>query len=204
MSAARIAAVLVLFATSGCDELVPTPERAAVDYRPELAGTVDHAMCLLGFTAVALRTLSTGHHLVDGNLNGRDATFVLDTGANLSVVNASVADDFGLSPQPGVIGGAMGLGGAMSATRSRIDALRIGAVDIRQSHIMGADLSQVEGVLGRISGTPIHGIIGQDVMTEHRAVIDVARPMLYLQQEASAPAPVPADQCRDANDGPSA
>ncbi|MFN3514813.1 MAG: retropepsin-like aspartic protease [Phenylobacterium sp.] len=189
-----LAALLALFAASACDGLaVPT---AGVEYRPEQAGTVDHAMCLLGFSAVPVRQLVTGHQLVDGELNGRPASFVLDTGANVSVVHGSHAEEFGLTPQRGITGAAVGLGGALQATRAGVEGLRIGEVDLRQRHVMVADLSQLESSLGRLTRSPIHGIVGQDVLRAHRAVIDVSRPMLYLRQENSAPAPVPAERCQ--------
>ncbi|OYX34926.1 MAG: hypothetical protein B7Y99_04695, partial [Caulobacterales bacterium 32-69-10] len=110
--------------------------------------------------------------------------------------HAAYAEDFGLTPQRGVAGAAIGLGGGMRTTRSRIDTLRIGTSEIRQSHLMVADLSQLQTALSRLSKGPIHGIIGQDLMTEHRAVIDVARPMFYLRQDDSDPAPAPAEQCQ--------
>lgn len=184
-----------MFILAGCDSLAPSAPSPTVAYRPEAAGTVDHAMCLLGFAATPLQRLRSGHQLVKGRLNGKPVTFVLDTGANLSVVSASSAKAFGLVPQFGVFGAAAGLGGTMKATRSSIESLQLGDLDIRQTHVIVADLSQVEAVLGRQTASPIHGIIGQDVMREHRAVIDVARPMLYMRAAGSLPAPVPADRC---------
>ncbi|HMP61925.1 MAG TPA: hypothetical protein PKA17_02290 [Phenylobacterium sp.] len=78
---------------------------------------------------------------------------------------------------------------------ANIESLSLGGVDIRQGSLMLADLSQMEAVLGRLSGEPVHGIIGQDVMTEHRAVVDVARHVLHLQAQDADPAPVPAERC---------
>lgn len=166
-----------------------------MEYRPEMAGTVDHAMCLLGFMATPLRRLPTGHQTVEATLNGKPATFVLDTGANMSVVHAAYAERFGLAPQRGVRGAAAGLGGGGAASRASVEALRLGSVDIGQAHVVLADLSQVEGPLAKLAGRPIHGIIGQDVMGEHGAVIDVSRAMLYLREAGSTPAPVPAERC---------
>ncbi|HWH16949.1 MAG TPA: aspartyl protease family protein, partial [Allosphingosinicella sp.] len=80
----------------------PPPEASAPDYRPEEAGTVDHALCLLGFTAIPLKEArSTGHHLVSAKVNGREGVFVLDTGANVSVVDSDHAAHFGLGPAAG-------------------------------------------------------------------------------------------------------
>ena len=89
-----LAAALVA-AAAGCD--APVSEKAPPDYRPEEAGTVDHALCLLGFTAIPLRSArTTGHHLVSASINGREGVFVLDTGANVSVIDSDHAGQFGL------------------------------------------------------------------------------------------------------------
>ena len=47
-----------------------------------------------------------------------------------------------------------------------------------------------------LAGGAVHGLIGQDVLNEHRAVIDVARPLLYLIEADEEPEPVPARRCR--------
>jgi hypothetical protein len=83
----------------------------------------------------------------------------------------------------------------MKAQQVKLERLVIGGVPIRAGRIMTADLSQLVQVLGTVSRGGIAGIIGQDVMKEHRAVIDVARPILYLVAKDRDPAPVPAERC---------
>lgn len=183
-----------LLSLTACDQLAG-PTAGPVAYEPTIAGTVDHALCLLGFSGAPLERLVTGHHLISGELNGRPARFILDTGANATVVNAAHATAFGLSDQRTQPGVAVGLGGSLRASQARIESLTLADVRIRQDTIMVADLSQLDGLLGRIGGGVIHGIVGQDVMAEHRAVVDVARPMLHLQADDADPAPVPAEAC---------
>ena len=83
----------------------------------------------------------------------------------------------------------------MQAKRARVRSLTLGGVDLRQRHIMTANLSQLTSTLGKISDAPIHGIIGQDVLKEHRAVIDTSKPMLYVQKENRNPAPIAQENC---------
>jgi clan AA aspartic protease (TIGR02281 family) len=189
----RLIPVCLLAALAACQQQL-APEKEA-EYNPGEAGTIDHALCLLGFTAVPLRELATGHHLVDVTVNGRKATFILDTGANASVVNAGIAQRLGL-PAKGLPAGAFGLGGGMKAQQVKVERIEIGGVPIRRTRIMTSDLSQLVRVLGTVSRTEIAGLIGQDVMKEHRAVVDVARPILYLIPQDKEPAPVPAERCR--------
>jgi clan AA aspartic protease (TIGR02281 family) len=195
-------ALLSLVLVAACEG----PAAPSVAYRPGEAGTVDHALCLLGFSAVPLREIDPGHHLIEATINGRTANFVLDTGANVTVVTTSEAPRFGLSPgkaQP-ARRGAPGAGAPANAEQVAIDSFTIGSVSVRQSRVVLADLSQLLVALSRVSGTEVVGIVGQDVLNEHRAVIDVTRPMLYLMAEDRDPAPVPADRCRSADaEGPS-
>ena len=186
-------ALAALLFTAGCDQAGtgPTPE-----YRPQDAGTVDHAMCLLGFTALAVREVATGHHLIEATINGRTGEFVLDTGANMTVIDQAHLRDFGISGASGSLGGAIGVGGGGQARRVAIDSFTIGSIPIRQRRVVASDLGPLLTTLGRASGTTVNGIIGQDVLNEHRAIIDVARPMLYLIEADRDPAPVPAERCQ--------
>ena len=185
-------ACAALIALSACDRATaPVP---APDYRPEEAGTVDHALCLLGFEAVPLRELATGHHLVDVNVNGRSAAFILDTGANMSVVHAPLAGALGIDA--GRTGArSIAVPGGRVAGQGGVDSLSIGGVPIRQANLVVADLGQLLSTMSSVSGETVHGLIGQDIMKEHRAVIDVARSILYLIEADREPAPVDSGRC---------
>ncbi len=186
--------VAAAFLLSACDMAQgPAP---APEYRPEEAGTIDHALCLLGFTAIPLRrTAHTGHHLVEVTLNGRPGLFVLDTGANISVVEDDHAEHFGLSEASALGRPGIALGGAVAARQAKVDSLSLGPVGIRQDRIAVADLGQLVQMLGPLAGGTVHGLIGQDVLNEHRAVIDMDRPLLYVIEEDRDPTPIPASRC---------
>lgn len=176
---------------------------AAVEYRPQEAGTVDHALCLLGFAAVPVRNVNPGHQLVEASINGVTGDFVLDTGANVTVIDTSQAGRFRLSGSeqgrlakaPTQFVGATGI-----ARQVRVDNFVVGAVAIRQRRVLVADLGPLLGALGQASGRVVSGVIGQDVLEEHRAIIDVQRPMLYLIEEDRDPAPVTAERCEAASE----
>jgi hypothetical protein len=191
-------AVAAPFALAGCDMVVPPAgETPKVDYRPQEAGTVDHALCLLGFIAIPLREArSTGHHLVTAAVNGKEGVFVLDTGANLSVIDVDHAAHFGLGKSTGRPGGATGLGGSNVARQVGIDTLTLGGIEVRQRRMVVTDLGSIGDALAPLAGGAVHGLIGQDALKEHRAVIDVERPILYLIEADEEPAPVPAERCR--------
>lgn len=187
-------AVLPL-AISACDAV--TRPQSKVDYRPEQAGNVDHALCLLGFTAIPLRTAATtGHHLVEARLNGRDGLFVLDTGANVSVIDDDHVATFGLTNRATRRGGGVAIGGVVAARQVAIESLELDGVPIRQRRMVVADVGNLMAALRPFAGGAVHGLIGQDVLNEHRAVIDMDGPLLYLMESDHDPAPVPAERCR--------
>ena len=186
-------ATLLAAAVPACG--MPAEEQVA-DYDPTRAGRVAHALCLLGYTGVPMRALSTGHHVVDVTLNGRRASFVLDTGANATVIDSAYAGQFGLTGRAVARGPAIGIGGTSDAAQLAIESFRIGRVTTRQRTIMVTDLSQFTGMLTPLSGRTVHGIVGQDVLKEHRAVVDVDGLVVHLIQQDRDPAPVDPAQCR--------
>ena len=183
--------LLPLLFLAACD-LVPTARTATYD--PGVSASVDQAMCRLGFTAVPMTELASGHHLVEASLNGRPGRFVVDTGANATVLHASLAADYNLDRAIGVSAAAVGLGGQAHAGVWRYKSLRIGPVEIPGGRIISADLSQMVNVLGAKADEPIVGIIGQDVLSAQQAVIDVPRPILYLRRPGTV-APVDPTTC---------
>ena len=195
MRALVLAALLTVL--SACDGV--TSPKKKVEYRPEEAGTVDHALCLLGFTAVPLRTASTtGHHLVEARLNGRRGLFVLDTGANMSVVDDNHVATFGLGG-PARPGGGVAIVGTVPARQVAIDNLVLGGVPIRQRRMVVADIGNLMAAMRPLAGGAVHGLIGQDVLNEHRAIIDMDGPLLYLMEPDRDPAPIPAERCSAAD-----
>ncbi|HLL29614.1 MAG TPA: retropepsin-like aspartic protease [Allosphingosinicella sp.] len=192
-----VLAAAATLALCACDMVAPpAPEAPKVEYRPGEAGTVDHALCLLGFTAIPLREArSTGHHLVTAAVNGKEGVFVLDTGANLSVIDVDHAAHFGLGRAGGRRGGATGLGGSNSARQVGVESVTLGGIEVRQRRMVVTDLGSIGDALAPLAGGAVHGLIGQDVLKEHRAVIDVSRPLLYLIEADEDPEPVPAERC---------
>ena len=192
-----VLAAALAAALAACEARLPTAPEQKVEYRPGEAGTIDHALCLLGFTAIALKEArTTGHHLVTATINGKEGVFVLDTGANMSVIDVDHAAHFGVEAARGSRGGATGIGGARSAQQTPIESLSLGGVEVRHRRMVLTDLGPLGDALAPLAGGAVHGLIGQDVLKEHRAVIDVERPLLYLIEEDRDPAPVPAERCR--------
>ncbi len=142
--------------------------------------TVAQALCALGYSSIPLRSLPSGHHIVDVSLNGRPATFVVDTGAGRTVIHRPYLETFGLQAGGGAIGTAIGAGGSTALSRASVDNLTIATTRTRLSVIYAIDLAHVVKALEPMVGKPVHGIIGQDIMQAQHAIIDVQQARLYL------------------------
>jgi predicted aspartyl protease len=200
-----IALLLLLTACDMSANPFASANGATAEYRPQEAGTVDHALCLLGFVHVPVRNVRPGHQLVEATINGVSGDFVLDTGANVTVVSAGQADRFKLATGAGSIlgsGPTRFVGSSGTARQVGVDSFVVGQVAVRQRRVVIAELDQLLGPLGQAAGREVSGIVGQDVLGEHRAIIDVSRPMLYIMKDDREPAPVEADRCVAAQSGP--
>jgi hypothetical protein len=142
--------------------------------------TVAQAMCALGHSAIPLRTLPTGHHLADVTVNGKAGKFIVDTGAGRTVVHQPYVDLFELRAG-GPRGTAIGAGGATAISQVGVASFQIASTRTALDHLFAMDLSHAVRALDPIVGSPVHGIVGQDVMQAQHAIIDVRQERLYLK-----------------------
>jgi aspartyl protease family protein len=78
---------------------------------------------------VRLESNPQGHYLVRGAINGRDVTFLLDTGATFVAIPANVADSLGLPRGRRVMVNTAN--GTAASFTTRIDSLRLGAISLQ-------------------------------------------------------------------------
>jgi predicted aspartyl protease len=152
------------------------------------APNVAEAMCRMGFEAIPMRSLVSGHHIVDGTLNGKSATFAVDTGAGMSVLHAPHGNAFLGQATSSASGIAIGAGGQTSLAQYPVQELRIAGIRTALKQIVAVDIGTAVKALEGFAGKTVHGIIGQDVMRAQHAVVDVQQSVLYLRPTES---PVP-------------
>lgn len=132
-----------------------------------------------GYRRIQLQALATGHSVVDVHLNGADARFVVDTGAGATVVHGAWALAAGFG-EGATQEDATGLGGTQTASLHAVDDLRIGDFDADVREVMVLDLSDVIDALSDKCGVQVHGVVGQDVLQRHRAVLTMEDAAMYL------------------------
>jgi hypothetical protein len=135
--------------------------------------------CLPGFTGIKMTALASGHHSVSVTLNGKPATFLVDTGAGATIIHAPYVRGFALAPAAGA-GLASNASGRIRFDPVAVDAFAVGGTRTRLARMYAMDLSYLVDAVSAASTQRIQGLIGQDVLRDQKAVIDVDQAMLYL------------------------
>jgi hypothetical protein len=118
--------------------------------------------------------------LVPVAVNGVSVDFLLDTGAERSVVGLQAATQLALARDEWVSTDMQGTGGTDRRRLGRPRSLTLGGVALRR-HTVAADNSLVVGPIPEsIGGHPIAGLLGQDFLSPFDLDLDVAGGTLTL------------------------
>jgi hypothetical protein len=143
------------------------------------AAVASAPFCLPGFTSIKMTALASGHHSVAVTLNGKPAIFLVDTGAGATIIHAPYVRGFALAPAAGA-GLASNASGKVRFDPVAVDAFAVGGTRTRLAKMYAMDLSYLVDAVSAASAHRIQGLIGQDVLRDQRAVIDVDQSLLYL------------------------
>ena len=114
------------------------------------------------------------HVMVKGLINGKEASFLIDTGASRSVFDpktiSNFIDDLTFEKKEGMTAG-VGSSDLESAT-FLIDSLALGELEIRNYEAVALDLENIHEMYGKLHLPRIDGIIGGDLLQRHKAIIN--------------------------------
>lgn len=114
------------------------------------------------------------HIMVQGMIHGKEARFLIDTGASRSVFDpktiSTFIDDLVFEKKEGMTAG-VGSTNLESAT-FKIDAFSIGNLEINDYEAVALDLENIHEMYGKLHLPRIDGIIGGDLLRRYRAVIN--------------------------------
>ena len=124
--------------------------------------------------------------LMDVLVNGRKARFAIDTGASFSVFNEDRARAFGIAP----VSSNSVYGEFTNVNREThrigyIKNLRAGAMDFGNGPMVLFGQSQLGGP-SQASGVKVDGIIGADILTRYKAVINCLTKTIYFKTDSGA------------------
>jgi hypothetical protein len=136
------------------------------------------------YRPVALQKTIVGHFEAMVSVNGIDTNFIIDTGAAKTVVDLSFAKYYEMSIQETTLS-AGGLGtSSMALYTIKSVNLWIGEFSLFIPEMYAMDLRHIKKALkNKGVSKPANGVIGSDVLLHHKAIIDYANQMLYLQKQ---------------------
>ena len=122
------------------------------------------------------------HIMVKGMIHGKEANFLIDTGASRSVFDpktiSNFIDDIQFEKKEGLTAG-VGSSDLESAT-FRIDVFSIGKVEICDYEAVALDLENIHEMYGKLGLPRIDGIIGGDLLKRYKSVINYKGKKLRL------------------------
>jgi len=83
-----------------------------------------------GGSRIVLSADSRGHFMTQGQINGRSATMMIDTGASTVGISVAQAEQFGLNYKKGQMQGISTANGVIAAWRIKLNSLRVGDVTL--------------------------------------------------------------------------
>lgn len=118
------------------------------------------------------------------SVEGRTVDAMLDSGAEVTVVDRAFAEEIGLTGQGGVT--AIGTGGSETVSIARGFDVRLGGAELKGVTVAVMDLSAIAQALGR----PVPVLLGKEMMNQAITDIDfAARRIRLVAPEAFVPPP---------------
>lgn len=134
-----------------------------------------------GYGRTRLFPTVTNHLEMTAKINGIEGSFILDTGASSSCIDFSFAEKFNLFSEDSEVLAA-GAGATDMLTKlSRKNSISIQKWTYKKLDIVLFDMSHVNTALENHNASPIHGILGADILNKGNGVIDYQYNCLYLK-----------------------
>jgi len=139
-----------------------------------LATVTAQAACRVEARGTVPIDTSAGHVLVAVEVNDVPATFILDTGAERTVMSEDAVRQIGLERDGWVASTLRGIGGIQQRPNALPRSLRLGTTPLRRQTLTG-DTSVTVGPLpmARLGGRPIAGLLGRDFLAPFDLDLDL-------------------------------
>ena len=122
------------------------------------------------------------HIMVQGTIHGKEAHFLIDTGASRTVFDPTRISDFVEDLQfEAKEGMSAGVGSSgLETSVFRLDVLAIGDLEIKDYQAVALDLSNIHEMYANLGLPRIDGILGGDLLKRYKAVINYRSNKLRL------------------------
>lgn len=120
------------------------------------------------------------HLLLEGYVQGQRTTWVVDTGAEVSVMAAESFQNFGLPSRDSNSRIIDASGDRIGIRMAMLENVIFDGVRVKKFEIAVASLGKVRDVFLDDQGRPVDGIIGMDFLQGGRALLDSESRLLYI------------------------
>lgn len=150
-----------------------------------LAGAA-YAECSVRLRTTVAIAVASNNLLVTVAVNGQDATFILDTGADRTLMSEPAVRALGVERSGWVASAIMGIAGGTQRPDALPRSLSLGGVALRRTTLLG-DTGVTVGLLptSEIDGRPIAGMLGRDFLAAFDLDLDMPARRLSLYEVRS-------------------
>jgi predicted aspartyl protease len=139
------------------------------------------------FEALPLTRSRQNHLLVRASVNGKPATFAVDTGAPFSAISSRRREHFGVTSLPATSNLPAGVQVNGVFNRFAVAAtLQLGSLNLIDEPLVVIDLSAPRHGARSLHEQDIDGILGADILFPTKAVLDCQTEMLILKVDPEA------------------
>ncbi len=136
-------------------------------------------------TKIPIKNLQ-GKPILQARINGKKASFLIDTGSDISVINSTQLRRFDLKDRKvyNVTGGAMGFNGTTTELRKVYGVQVHFTRDLSYGEFYSLNLDRISNQIEAKTHVRIDGIIGADVLSEYDCTIDYGTGHLTMRSKA--------------------
>ncbi|KAB1154157.1 acid protease [Tenacibaculum aiptasiae] len=134
------------------------------------------------YVKLELKKMSSGHLHIYGKLNGIKGNFILDTGAGATVIDKKNQEKFHMQAIESDDEGTGAGGTGLQMLASEKNNLKIGELELKELGLTLMSLDHVNNAFVSMGLEEIDGVIGADILTNKKAIIDYSNLILYLKK----------------------
>ncbi len=166
-------------------------KKSAINQQPKDMQRLEQAANQIGqsaFTGLSLNSLyftdiGLSFLTIEVTINSEQGLFIIDSGASRTMLSSTKLANFGLDAvKANDIQSSSGAGGAFSLQNITVPPIKLLGFVSSQSNIYHSDLSPLLDFISEQTGIEVAGVLGQDILLKHQALIDVGEQMLYLKE----------------------
>jgi hypothetical protein len=135
-----------------------------------------------GYVAIPMKKLPTGHLCIIADVNDTTATLILDTGAGATVLEEKREEKFQLKPS---VSDAQAAGAGavnMEMKKTTVKKFNMANYFLDNYEVYLMNLDHVNIAFQQMELETIDGVIGADILTIGKAIIDYENLILYLKK----------------------